>query len=120
SMASFDHTVRALTVLPNGDLVAAGQFVTVDGRVAPHIARFRTPVGCTPACDPIDFNADTLFPDTTDITDFLTVFSGGVCSDQLPTDPPCNTDIDFNNDGLFPDTDDITVFLRVFSGGQCG
>ena len=70
-------------------------------------------------CDPIDFNHDTLFPDTQDIADFLTVFAGGVCDGQLPTDPPCNSDIDFNNDTLFPDTDDIGAFLRVFAGGAC-
>ncbi len=66
------------------------------------------------ACDPIDFNRDDLFPDTADIDDFLTVFSGGPCSN----DPECG-DIDFNNDGLFPDTADIDSLLRVFSGGPC-
>ena len=65
------------------------------------------------SCDPIDFNGDTLFPDTADIADFLTVFGGGAC----PTGT-CG-DIDFNNDGLFPDTDDITALLRVFAGGNC-
>ena len=71
------------------------------------------------SCDTIDFNHDTLFPDTQDIADFLTVFAGGVCSGQQPTDPPCNTDIDFNNDGLFPDTADIQSLLSVFGGGPC-
>ncbi len=70
--------------------------------------------GCgVPACDSIDFNHDTLFPDTADIDDFLTVFSGGGCSTGA-----CG-DIDFNNDGLFPDTADIDAMLRVFSGGAC-
>jgi hypothetical protein len=64
-------------------------------------------------CDTIDFNRDGLFPDTADIDDFLSVFSGGAC----PT-PSCN-DIDFNNDALFPDTADVDAFLRVFSGGAC-
>ncbi len=73
------------------------------------------PIGC----DSIDFNGDTLFPDTQDITDFITVFGGGVCEGQLPTDPPCNSDIDFNNDTLFPDTADIQSLLSVFSGGAC-
>ncbi len=67
-------------------------------------------------CDDIDFNNDTLFPDTADIDDFLSVFSGGPCS-TAPA-PGCN-DIDFNNDTLFPDTADIDAFLRVFSGGVC-
>ncbi|MFO0830443.1 MAG: serine hydrolase [Phycisphaerales bacterium] len=66
-------------------------------------------------CDSIDFNGDTLFPDTQDIADFLTVFGGGAC----PTGPGQCGDIDFNNDGLFPDTDDISAFIRVFGGGPC-
>ncbi len=65
-------------------------------------------------CDSIDFNGDGLFPDTADIDDFLSVFSGGPCS----TGPACG-DIDFNNDGLFPDTTDIDSLLSVFSGGPC-
>jgi hypothetical protein len=68
---------------------------------------------CGPTCDPIDFNNDGLFPDTADIDDFLSVFSGGPCSTGT-----CG-DIDFNNDGLFPDTADIDAFISVFSGGQC-
>ncbi len=69
------------------------------------------------ACDSIDFNRDGLFPDTADIDDFLSVFSGGPCS-TAPV-PGCN-DIDFNNDGLFPDTADFDSLLNVFSGGSCG
>jgi hypothetical protein len=69
-----------------------------------------------PTCDSIDFNNDGLFPDTADIDDFLSVFSGGACS----TDPvPGCNDIDYNNDGLFPDTTDIDSILSVFSGGAC-
>ncbi|MFO0830458.1 MAG: S8 family serine peptidase [Phycisphaerales bacterium] len=64
-------------------------------------------------CDSIDFNGDGLFPDTADIDDFLSVFSGGPCSTGT-----CG-DIDFNNDGLFPDTADIDSLLSVFSGGPC-
>jgi hypothetical protein len=67
-----------------------------------------------PVCDSIDFNNDGLFPDTTDIDDFLSVFGGGPCSN----DPNCG-DIDFNNDGLFPDTADIDSLLSVFGGGPC-
>jgi hypothetical protein len=71
---------------------------------------------CILPCDSIDFNNDGLFPDTADIDDFLSVFSGGPCS----TDPvPGCSDIDFNNDGLFPDTTDIDSLLSVFSGGPC-
>ncbi len=69
-----------------------------------------------PVCDSIDFNNDSLYPDTADIDDFLSVFSGGPCS-TAPT-PGCS-DIDFNNDSLFPDTLDIDALLSVFSGGGC-
>lgn len=65
-------------------------------------------------CDCVDFNRDGLFPDTSDIADFLIVFAGGPC----PNDPNCG-DVDFNNDGLFPDTQDILAFLSVFGGGPC-
>ncbi len=67
-----------------------------------------------PACDTIDFNADGLFPDDTDLLDFLSVLAGGICS-------PGNTcnDIDFNNDGLFPDDEDLIAFLRVLAGASC-
>jgi hypothetical protein len=67
-----------------------------------------------PTCDSIDFNGDGLFPDTLDIDDFLSVFSGGPCSND-----PNRGDIDFNNDGLFPDTLDVDSLLSVFSGGAC-
>ncbi|HEX2838272.1 MAG TPA: hypothetical protein VHN77_09125 [Phycisphaerales bacterium] len=71
---------------------------------------------CVVPCDTIDFNNDGLYPDTADIDDFLSVFSGGPCS----TDPvPGCSDVDFNNDGLFPDTADIDALLSVFSGGSC-
>ncbi|MFO0830661.1 MAG: hypothetical protein U0637_02345 [Phycisphaerales bacterium] len=72
-------------------------------------------VGGGPAggCDTIDFNGDGLWPDTADIDDYLSVFSGGPCSTGT-----CG-DIDFNNDGLFPDTADIDALLSVFSGGGC-
>ncbi len=65
-------------------------------------------------CDSIDFNNDGFFPDTLDIDDFLSVFSGAPCSN----DPNC-ADTDFNNDGLYPDTLDIDSLLSVFSGGPC-
>ncbi|HEX2837241.1 MAG TPA: FG-GAP-like repeat-containing protein [Phycisphaerales bacterium] len=64
-------------------------------------------------CVSIDFNNDALFPDTTDIADLITVFSGGACSTG-----DCGS-IDVNNDTLFPDTADIQAFLRVFAGGPC-
>ncbi len=70
----------------------------------------------TSCCDSIDFNNDGLYPDTADLDDFLSVFSGGPCS----TDPvPGCNDLDFNNDSLFPDTLDYDALLSVFSGGPC-
>lgn len=75
-------------------------------------AEFYTGSGA--ACDPIDFNRDGVFPDVLDISDFLSVFSGGPCSNN----PMCG-DIDFNNDTIYPDTADVLVLLRVFAGGSC-
>ncbi len=86
-------------------------------RVATHFSQrvdFSVAAETVGACDSIDFNNDGLFPDTADIDDFLSVFSGGACSN----DPNCG-DIDFNNDELFPDTLDIDSLLSVFSGGEC-
>jgi hypothetical protein len=62
----------------------------------------------------IDFNNDLLFPDTGDVDDLLSAYSGGACSN----DPNCDS-IDINMDGLFPDTVDIDVFVAAFSGGGC-
>ncbi len=101
--------VYALHVRPNQELVAGGTFLAAGGQPVPYWAR----LGGCPVCDSTDFNGDGLYPDTADIDDFLSVFSGG----------PCGTgtcaDIDFNNDGLFPDTADIDSLLSVFSGGPC-
>jgi uncharacterized membrane protein len=66
---------------------------------------------CLKKCQDIDFNNDTLYPDSQDITDFLYVFGGGTCGS-------CDS-VDFNGDGLFPDNDDYTDFLRVYGGGCC-
>ena len=64
-------------------------------------------------CDSIDFNRDGVSPDTADLTDLLSVFSGGPCSTGT-----CG-DIDLNNDGVSPDSADIDTFLRLLSGGAC-
>jgi len=104
-------TVLAQAQLANGDIVLAGYFNTVNNAPVARVARWGLPPSCR--CDSIDFNGDSLFPDTQDIADFLTVFGGGAC----PTGT-CG-DIDFNNDGLFPDTDDIGALIRVFGGGSC-
>ncbi len=66
-----------------------------------------------PVCNSIDFNGDGLFPDDSDLIEFLTVLAGGACSTGT-----CGP-IDFNNDGLFPDDSDLIAFLRVLAGGDC-
>jgi hypothetical protein len=68
---------------------------------------------CQASCDSIDFNGDGLFPDDTDLIDFLSVLAGGACGTGS-----CN-DIDFNNDELFPDDSDLIAFLSVLAGGAC-
>ncbi|HYF13986.1 MAG TPA: hypothetical protein VD971_02810 [Phycisphaerales bacterium] len=85
---------------------AAESSMSLD-RVA--VDTFTTPVGC----DSIDFNGDGLFPDNTDLEDFLSVFGGGPCTTGM-----CG-DTDFNNDGLFPDNVDIEALFSVFGGGNC-
>jgi hypothetical protein len=64
-----------------------------------------------PACDPIDFNRDAIFPDNADLADFFAAFAGAPC-------PTC-ADLDFNNDGVFPDNADLASFVAVFAGGDC-
>ncbi len=110
-----DRCVMGLAAY-NGELWASGWLNNTGysgSRTGVYLTRFLDTGSCPP-CDSIDFNRDTLFPDTQDITDFLLVFAGGPC----PT-AACN-DIDFNNDDLFPDTEDIQALLRVFAGGTCG
>lgn len=88
-----------------GAVMAGGGFALTGGYIVPSDG--------FAACDSIDFNRDGLYPDTADIDDLLSVFSGGPCSTGT-----C-ADTDFNNDGLFPDTADIDSLLSVFSGGAC-
>jgi hypothetical protein len=110
---------QAFTVLTTSATGRSGMFSAVDNTEPGYVIDVQylpngvvvSVVGVT--CDSIDFNRDTLFPDTQDIDDYLAVFAGGPC----PTSA-CG-DVDFNNDGLLPDADDIQAFLRVFSGGSC-
>ena len=105
--ASFggDYTLEGTIAQPDAGLMTGGDY-TLEGGF------WTTSPGS--ACDTIDFNRDGLYPDTNDIDEFISVFSGGPCSN----DPNCG-DIDFNNDGLYPDTTDIDALLSVFSGGPC-
>jgi hypothetical protein len=68
--------------------------------------------GGLPQCGTIDFNGDGLFPDDSDLVEFLTVLAGGECSTGT-----CDS-IDFNRDGLFPDDNDLVDFLTVLAGGS--
>ncbi|HEX2838125.1 MAG TPA: hypothetical protein VHN77_08370 [Phycisphaerales bacterium] len=122
--------VSAGICYPPATAMDPGVDATAEIFLAPGDAVFTTPAGIVASsaqgliadnvflgtglvCDPTDFNGDGLFPDTADIDDFLSVFSGGPCSTGT-----CG-DTDFNNDGLFPDTADIDALLSVFSGGPC-
>jgi hypothetical protein len=62
-------------------------------------------------CDPIDFNANGVFPEDQDVVDYFDVLAGGSC-------PTCN-DIDFNNNGVFPEDQDVIDFFNVLAGGNC-
>jgi hypothetical protein len=86
-------------------------YMIVRGPAGDHIGYI--PVEFAQPCDSIDFNGDGLFPDDSDLLDFLSVLAGGSCSTST-----CN-DIDFNNDELFPDDSDLVTFLRVLAGGAC-
>ncbi len=103
----------------DGNYTATATRVVAAGTYYIHVHRGATLGGpytltVSPNCDSIDFNNDGLYPDTADIDDMLSVFSGGSCSNA----PNCH-DIDFNNDGLYPDTADIDQLLLAFSGGGC-
>ncbi|HLP84325.1 MAG TPA: hypothetical protein VK157_08240 [Phycisphaerales bacterium] len=69
---------------------------------------------CT-ACDAIDFNNNSVFPEDQDVIDLFNVLAGGDCS----TGPGLCNDIDFNNNGVFPEDQDVIDFFNVLSGGTC-
>jgi hypothetical protein len=79
---------------------------------------FVTFSGSFVSCDSLDFNNDTITPDSADLDDFIAVLSGGpsACS-TFPT-PGCN-DLDFNNDAIFPDSADLDSFISRLAGGAC-
>jgi formylglycine-generating enzyme len=70
------------------------------------------------ACDSLDFNNDTITPDSTDLDDFLAVLSGGPSACSTFPNPGCN-DLDFNNDAIFPDSADLDSFISRLAGGPC-
>jgi hypothetical protein len=117
------HWPLSTTNVQPGQVLYAQWFVTDAGAVGgvaksaiAQIRFFCGSLGCD--CDPIDFNRDGLFPDDTDLIDFLNVLAGGTCPTSTNIQaPPC--DIDFNNDGLFPDDSDLIAFLATLAGGSC-
>ncbi|HEX2837934.1 MAG TPA: hypothetical protein VHN77_07390 [Phycisphaerales bacterium] len=92
-----------------GDLYALGNFSEWDLTNTWGVVRIVE----RDCCDTVDFNSDSMYPDTFDIEEFLTAFGGGVCSTGH-----CG-DLDFNNDGVSPDSADIAALLSAFSGGPC-
>ena len=68
----------------------------------------------TGSCGDIDFNNDGVFHDEHDVIDFMTVLSGGECSNGNTCD--C---IDFNRNSVFPDDADVLCFLHIYAGGTC-
>jgi uncharacterized membrane protein len=73
---------------------------------------------CPAVCDSLDFNNDTITPDSADLDDFIAVLSGGPAACSTFPSPGCN-DLDFNNDGLVPDSGDLDAFIRRLGGGAC-
>ncbi len=116
TQANIWRQVWVTGVAPAGTVAARAIPVYVQGAALSSGAVWWDDLSFAPVsnCDTIDFNRDGLFPDTADIDDFLSIFSGGPCV----SGGQCG-DIDFNNDGLYPDTTDIDTLLSVFSGGPC-
>ena len=165
--------VRAIALLPNGNILVGGGFTFVQGSGAsqlltpaiaewslalPTFATQPTDVETCPGTDvaftvvtnlppaetlqwrkdgfPIDIASNpTAGTSTLVLTSVQAVDEGryecvatASCGMTMsfPADltlKECSTgtcdDIDFNNDGLYPDTTDIDAFLSVFSGGGC-
>jgi hypothetical protein len=69
------------------------------------------------ACDDIDFNNNSVFPEDQDVIDFFDVLAGGTPATCDPV-AGCN-DIDFNNNQVFPEDQDVIDFFNVLAGGTC-
>ncbi len=69
------------------------------------------------ACDSIDFNRNTVFPEDQDVIDFFNVLAGGPCPYTPPAGEVC--DIDFNNNTVFPEDQDVIDFFNVLAGQSC-
>ena len=98
--------VNTFTQMPDGWTFLGGGFYGARPVSTASVARW----GC-PACDDIDFNNNTVFPEDADVIDFFNVLAGAECA-------ACN-DIDFNNNGVFPEDADVIDFFNVLAGGTC-
>jgi hypothetical protein len=100
-----------------GELPTAKRFVTRENTTVANRPQLTITYTAGPTCGDLDFNNDTLFPDSTDLDDFVAVLAGGpsACSTGAGL---CDS-IDFNGDGLFPDADDLDAFIRRLAGGPC-
>jgi hypothetical protein len=87
----------------NNQLILAGEFTTIDGKVSAYWARWSPPSA--------DFNHDGDTGTDADIEAFFACLAGSCC-------PACATS-DFNGDGDFGTDADIESFFRVLAGGAC-
>jgi hypothetical protein len=100
---------RSIGVNHRGGLIVGGSFTATSlGTPVTNVAAFGLGIG---GCGDVDFNNDLLFPDDSDIADFLAVLAGGQCSTGY-----CDS-IDFNGDCIYPSDQDVLDFLTVLAGG---
>jgi hypothetical protein len=103
--SGMNNVVWALAVLPNGDLVAGGDFSTTGGVPAPYIARW----GCvcpgrgSGACSRADWDENGVI----DFNDLLAFFN------TFNAQGPC---ADLNGDGSV-DFNDFLVFMNLYTAG---
>ncbi len=105
---SFSTIVKALVVMPDGDLVAGGSFGFAGGVATGNIARWTTT--CIQFCN-VDFNNDGDVGTDADIDAFFACLAGNCCA-------TCGS-ADFNGDGDVGTDADIDAFFRVLGGGTC-
>lgn len=100
-----------------GELPTAKRFLTRETTNVANRPKLTITYTVGPSCGDLDFNNDTLFPDSADLDDLIAVLGGGpgACSTGAGV---CDT-IDFNRDGLFPDTEDLDAFIRRLGGEPC-
>lgn len=102
SAFGFNNQVRDLTLMPNGDIVAGGDFTIAGGNVSAFIARWRP-------CCPADFNQDTEV-NADDLADYVNCFFS-----PAPFAAECSR-VDFDADGLVT-PDDLASYVSAFFAG---